>query len=278
MSGIPFHPLADLFPFIEGPEFDELAYSIMQHGLRDPITLLDGMILDGRNRYRACDVAGVKPRFENFTGDDPHAFVADKNIHRRHLSPPQLAMVAARMANVHLGDNQHKREGVGIPTPSISLARAAEIMNVSRDTVSNAKRVLEEGTPEEIAAADRGEIGVGPLADRIRARSPRDRRADRGGQSQPRTSGLLEKQNKAKLRAQTWGDLKVALTGFTNLPRAADVVPIARSHDRTGLIDKHLFSTLQWLKDFAHEWSNRSETSGEAEQSANDHADTGTGE
>lgn len=56
-----FHPLADVFPLIEGVEFDELVASIKEHGLRHPITTLDDMILDGRNRYRACLAAGVAP-------------------------------------------------------------------------------------------------------------------------------------------------------------------------------------------------------------------------
>jgi len=56
-----FHPLADVLPLIEGAEFERLVADIAENGLLNPITIHDDMILDGRNRERACRAAGVAP-------------------------------------------------------------------------------------------------------------------------------------------------------------------------------------------------------------------------
>ena len=72
-----FHAVADLFPLMRGPAFDELVADIKKNGLREPILLdADGRILDGRNRYRACLEAGVEPRFVEWQGEGPLAELA----------------------------------------------------------------------------------------------------------------------------------------------------------------------------------------------------------
>jgi ParB-like nuclease domain len=58
-----------------------LVKSILTNGLRDPIVIFEGRILDGRNRYEACLEAKVDPKFQQFTGKDPFAFVVDHNLH-----------------------------------------------------------------------------------------------------------------------------------------------------------------------------------------------------
>ena len=87
----PFHPAADIFPLMHGAELEELAGDIERRGLIEAITVFDGMIVDGRNRARACQKAGVKPRYTPFQGtaDDLPHFIISKNIHRRHLKPEQ---------------------------------------------------------------------------------------------------------------------------------------------------------------------------------------------
>lgn len=85
-----YHPLAEIFPLMEGAAFDELVADIRTHGLLEPIVLLDEKILDGRNRFWACEAAGIEPEFERFTGDNPLDFVVSLNLKRRYLDDSQL--------------------------------------------------------------------------------------------------------------------------------------------------------------------------------------------
>lgn len=158
-----YHPLADVFPLIEGAEFDALVADVAKQGLLEAIVTLDGDILDGRNRYRACVAAGVEPHFEVFEGADPVAFVVSKNVARRHLDESQRALASSRIATLQKGANQHAQ----ICAPSQS--EAADLLNVSRRSVQHASKVLDEGTPELVKAVERGQIAVSKAAELTKA-------------------------------------------------------------------------------------------------------------
>lgn len=159
MSAIPYHPLADIFPLLEGAEFAELVGAVKANGLRRPIILLDGMILDGRNRYRACVAADVPGRFEPFTGRDPIAFVIDENIHRRNLNESQRAAAAAELARMAQGARTDLS-----PIGEKSQADRAALVGASKRSVERADYVKERGEPELFAAVKRGKLAVAAAA------------------------------------------------------------------------------------------------------------------
>jgi len=155
-----FHELANVFPLIEGDEFAGLVADIGKQGLLEAIVLLDGKILDGRNRYRACVEAGVEPHFEEFDGEDPVAFVVSKNVARRHLDESQRALAAARIATLQKGANQHSPIG-----ETRTQAEAAQILNVGKRSVERARDVLDQGEATLVKAVEQGKVSVSAAAD-----------------------------------------------------------------------------------------------------------------
>jgi ParB-like chromosome segregation protein Spo0J len=157
MSPLEFHPLANIFPLLEGQDFAELVADIKAHGLHEPIVVYEDKVLDGRNRLRACTAVGIEPTFTAYTGDDPVAYVVSLNLRRRHLDESQRAMVAAKLATLKLGDNQHS-EG-----PSIE--GASRLLNVGHASVERAKMVQRAGAAELVHAVEQGTVSVSAAAD-----------------------------------------------------------------------------------------------------------------
>jgi len=189
-----FHPLASIFPMLEGEAFAALVADIKKHGQREPIWVVpadapeehkcygeggcnlqagdgvwhcttcdhnpapfENLILDGRNRYRACLELGIEPYTEDYLGDDLAEFVVSLNLHRRHLNESQRMMVAAKLATIEDGVRAD-RQGAQICAPT--QTEAARLLNVSRRGVQTAREVIAEAAPEIVAAVERGDMSV----------------------------------------------------------------------------------------------------------------------
>lgn len=177
MTELEFHPVADIFPMMSDREFADLAADIAEHGLREPVWLhADGRIIDGRNRYQACQKGGLEPTFRTYDGDDAGLpdFVFSLNFHRRHLTPSQASMCAARKARyTHGGDRRSDQEtNLSLETQS----KVAEQFGVSVGSVKSARKVQESGVPELVEKVESGNLAVSTAAEIARAPEEEQRR------------------------------------------------------------------------------------------------------
>ncbi|MBG7616498.1 hypothetical protein IWC96_14565 [Brevundimonas sp. BAL450] len=159
------HPLCSIFPEMGAADFAKMVVDVKANGVRRPLVLLDGMILDGRHRYLAAREAGVGYRTVTFTGDDPVAFVLSENLQRRHLNESQRAMIAARIAKLPPHRPAGKPENLPTSEPSATTqAQAAGMLNVSDRSVRTAKAVQQDAAPEVQKMVDAGEVSVSAAA------------------------------------------------------------------------------------------------------------------
>ncbi|WP_140696017.1 hypothetical protein [Mycolicibacterium hodleri] len=79
------HPYAAIFPMLPADEMLAFVRSVRRWGLLMPIVLTpDGLILDGKIRYEACQLTGVQPIFITYDGDDLFEYVLAANVYRDH--------------------------------------------------------------------------------------------------------------------------------------------------------------------------------------------------
>ncbi len=158
------HPFADLFPMMSDDEIQELADDIAAKGQKEPIYLIGNLILDGRNRHKACEIAGVKPWYQQYTGDDPLGHVVSGNLRRRHMSESQRAMVAAKLANLNREDTLKQgprsadlRNGEIKP---VTQQEAANLFKVGRRTLQEARKIHKDGAEGLADMVNADEISV----------------------------------------------------------------------------------------------------------------------
>ncbi|MFF2142070.1 ParB/RepB/Spo0J family partition protein [Kitasatospora sp. NPDC058190] len=138
-------------------EMYDLAESIKEFGLTMPIVLdPDGVLLDGRNRLSACELAGVEPRFTTYTGTDQTAYILSSNLRRRNLSEGQRSMIHAMVLSV----SGH------------SLRTHAKLHDISRTRLSLANTVLKRA-PDLADQVRDGKLGLDAASDMVRERKAR---------------------------------------------------------------------------------------------------------
>lgn len=169
------HPLSAAFPAMSEADFAALKDSIVNIGVQNPITVFEGMVIDGWHRYSASMELGMDCPVVELGDVDPRDFVLAQNKARRHVSQAQLAMATtAVFAWKPVGANQHQLR-VGTECPPKSNAELADAAGVSEKTIKQAKAVQTKAAPEVVEAVKRGEIGL-PKAAAI-AKLPPDQQA-----------------------------------------------------------------------------------------------------
>lgn len=260
---IKVHPVADIFPMMSDEELADLAADIKANGQVHPILLdCDGLLLDGRNRLKACEIAGIEPYSATLAQPipDPLAYVVSLNVKRRNMSASQKAMAAAeawaiaeREGRVHTGRGGDRRKPQnGVSFISEPAKHFAALFGVGSKNYVEMGRALLRDDPTEAARVKRGGAGVPLLKDaydamakrlggdannQIRIRKLREVRPDLAEKVDAETMTLEDAERIAKKDAeerkqQRWALTMNVLDSVRGLDRDPDKAPeIAAEYD-----------------------------------------------
>ena len=175
------HPVASLFPDMPPTDFAALVEDIRVHGVKIPIVVHGGYILDGRHRYLACRKLGIGCPALEWNGSDPWFELQSRNLLRRHLAKDQIYAIqrlaaeqfpelSASIQAAKLDAMQRKAQAKGRPRGEKSLSRSpdrhresAEVIGrtagVSGSTVKRVER-LARVAPELLKQVAAGELSV----------------------------------------------------------------------------------------------------------------------
>ena len=153
------HPLSAAFPAMSAEDFQALTDSIENIGVQNPITLFEGMVIDGWHRYRAASDLGVDcPSKELAEWIDPVAFVRAQNKDRRHLPLSAWALIEV---SLRAWKPSHRPDKGELSSPlQASNQEMADAVGVTTRTIQQAKAVQTTAAPEVIAAVTSGAIGL----------------------------------------------------------------------------------------------------------------------
>lgn len=184
-ENLKFHPAAEIFPLLTEDDFDAFAEDVRVKGILEPIKLFEGMVIDGRNRYRAYVITKSPPNFQDVDAlvkevGGPAEYVLSLGDKRRHLDKSQLAMCAVRYKEVKAAEAKERQKEHGGTAPGKkkntcgntstsdreppARDKAGEKFGISGKTVDMAEKVKKKGAAEVVAAVDAGKVSVSAAA------------------------------------------------------------------------------------------------------------------
>lgn len=171
--------LKSLIPKLTNDEFNQLEKNILEEGIRDPLCLWNGVIIDGHNRYEIAQIYELE--FQTIEMEFPHIddvklWMAFNQKGRRNLTKAALielglsvvAPILEKRAKENLS-KAGKEFGKGMEQPCTNsdnpikpintIQEVANFAEVGRNTVAEYKKILDKA-PEKKQELIEGKITI----------------------------------------------------------------------------------------------------------------------
>jgi hypothetical protein len=167
------HPLSAIWPDQSPEEWAETERTVAAYGVKEKITIYDGLVLDGWHRYRAAKNAGQEVPHEDFVGtlEEAKEFLRRKHLARRSLTGSQRALSIAALTE-WVPPSTKGGSAADPPSSAMTLADQANEAQVSETTMKAARAVVRNAIPRVKDAVRDGDLSVERAA-RVAQLSPR---------------------------------------------------------------------------------------------------------
>jgi ParB-like chromosome segregation protein Spo0J len=142
--------LENLVPKMNEEEFNELKESILKDGQQEPIEVMsDGTIIDGHNRYKACQIVGVEPKYTIIDID-----TIEEAKHRSYLN---------NINRRNLNTYQKVEWKLSVLPENSSLREKSKTGDITLSTVVYVSKIMKDATEETKQKLRAGELNIKPV-------------------------------------------------------------------------------------------------------------------
>ena len=260
------HDVAMIFPEMDGMELADLADDIRKNGLREDLWTYKGKLIDGRNRLKACEVAGVEPTFREWDGEGSLVgLVLSLNLHRRHLTASQRAAIGIEVKKFLAADiarempkkvSESKKtaekpdhlaempKGADAYLPTIkrnARDESASSLGVSSRLIGDAEQIAEK-SPLVLESVKRGEMTVGQAKRELGLTPPKPK-------GQCRLNGELVEDPEDIAAQRAVGRIPDGVIPVIDQPEnPTDIADIVEEHAERAALTEDSLSDEDWLQ------------------------------
>jgi N6-adenosine-specific RNA methylase IME4 len=201
-----------LIPALTTEEYKQLEANILSEGIRDPLVIWNGYLVDGHNRYAiACehdlDYKTVNKDFKDSTAVKEWMIL--NQFGRRNLSNYQRSVLALQLEEVFSAkakENQKLSEGKGIQKSEylkgpevVTIKEVAKVANVSHDSIAKVKKIEAVATPEVKAQLSTGELSINQAYQEIKKEEKKEIQIEKKKEYEQRIATVSVNEFKANI-------------------------------------------------------------------------------
>lgn len=169
----------DLLPPLPDDKRKQLEENILQNGIREPLVLWQGILIDGHNRYEIAkhhNLPFTTVEYHFNDRSDVRLWIVKNQFGRRDFSTYERSTIAlqfkpdiAKKAKENQGERTDILEKSTKSSPINTRQEVAKLAGVSENTIAKVEKIEAHATPEVKAAVKSGEISINTAYEGVKA-------------------------------------------------------------------------------------------------------------